>query len=136
MNIAFLCYPYHRGGVTRRMADLAIKIRRQGSTCWFIAPQPRSPFVNGRGRPTMVDLSRPHHRASAQLAYYHIAPTANIWIALSELLGALLFSFGFSALLGAINAKWRYVQHAVPFMLQVGLFITPVIYQNSFVPAR
>jgi len=56
MNIAFLCYPYHRGGVTRWMADLAIEIRRQGGTCWFIAPQPRSSFINGHGRPTMFDL--------------------------------------------------------------------------------
>lgn len=56
MNIAFLCYPYHRGGVTRWMADMAIETRRRGGASWFIAPQPRSPFVNGRGRPTMVDL--------------------------------------------------------------------------------
>lgn len=56
MNLAFLCYPYHRGGVTRWMADLAIEVARQGGTSWFVAPQPVSPFVNGRGRPAMVDL--------------------------------------------------------------------------------
>jgi glycosyltransferase involved in cell wall biosynthesis len=56
MNVAFLCYPYHRGGVTRWMADMAIETRRQGGKAWFVAPEPRSPFVNGRGRPTMVEL--------------------------------------------------------------------------------
>lgn len=56
MNLAFLCYPYHRGGVTRWMADLAIEVVRRGGKSWFVTPQPRSPFVNGRGRPTMVDL--------------------------------------------------------------------------------
>ena len=56
MNFAFLCYPYHRGGVTRWMADLAIEIQRGGGTSWFVAPQPGAPFVNGRGRPTMLDL--------------------------------------------------------------------------------
>lgn len=56
MNLAFLCYPYHRGGVTRWMADLAAEVRRQGATSWFVAPRPRAPFVNGRGRPPMVDI--------------------------------------------------------------------------------
>ena len=70
------------------------------------------------------------------LSVYHIAPTARLWLALPVLLGVLLFSFGFAALLAAINARWRDVQHTIPFMLQIGLFATPVIYQNSFVPAR
>jgi len=70
------------------------------------------------------------------LSVYHIAPTVRLWLALPALAGVLLFSFGFAALLAAINARWRDVQHIVPFMLQVGLFVTPVIYANSFVPAR
>jgi len=70
------------------------------------------------------------------LSVYHIAPTARLWLAFPVLLGVLLFSFGFAALLAAINARWRDVQHTIPFMLQIGLFATPVIYQNSFVPAR
>ena len=70
------------------------------------------------------------------LSVYHIAPTAKLWLAVPALAGVLLFSFGFAALLAAINARWRDVQHIVPFMLQVGLFVTPVIYANSFVPAR
>lgn len=56
VNIAFLCYPYHRGGVTRWMAEMAIETRRQGGASWFVTPRPRSPFVNGRGRPTMAEL--------------------------------------------------------------------------------
>ena len=70
------------------------------------------------------------------LSVYHIAPTVRLWLALPVLAGVILFSFGFAALLAAINARWRDVQHTIPFMLQIGLFATPVIYQNSFVPAR
>ena len=70
------------------------------------------------------------------LCVYHISPSARLLLALPALTGILLFSFGFAALLAAINARWRDVQHIVPFMLQVGLFVTPVIYNNSFVPAR
>ena len=70
------------------------------------------------------------------LCVYHISPSARLLLALPALTGILLFSFGFAALLAAINARWRDVQHIVPFMLQVGLFVTPVIYNNSFVPVR
>ena len=33
-------------------------------------------------------------------------------------------------------ARWRDVQHTIPFILQVGLFVTPVIYRNTFVPEK
>lgn len=35
---------------------MAVEVRRQGDAAWFIAPQPRVPFISGRGRPTMMDL--------------------------------------------------------------------------------
>ncbi len=48
----------------------------------------------------------------------------------------LLLSYGLAALLSAINARWRDVQHTVPFLLQIGLFVTPVVYRASFIPER
>jgi lipopolysaccharide transport system permease protein len=59
-----------------------------------------------------------------------------LWLALPALAGVLLFSFGFASLLAALNARWRDVQHTLPFMLQIGMFVTPVVYQNTLVPAR
>jgi glycosyltransferase involved in cell wall biosynthesis len=56
-GLAFVCHPYHRGGVTRWMLDAAAEWRRHGPA-WFVAPEPRRPFVSAGGRPTMADLVR------------------------------------------------------------------------------
>ncbi|HZP45742.1 MAG TPA: ABC transporter permease [Candidatus Binataceae bacterium] len=36
----------------------------------------------------------------------------------------------------ALNVKYRDVRYALPFLLQVWMFVTPIIYPISFVPAR
>jgi glycosyltransferase involved in cell wall biosynthesis len=38
------------------MVDVAVAWQRQYTACWFVAPRPRARFVNGAGRPTMVEL--------------------------------------------------------------------------------
>lgn len=55
-RLAFLCSPYHRGGIERWMVDFASEWSRQHRECWFVVPRPRAPFVNGVGRPTVSDM--------------------------------------------------------------------------------
>jgi glycosyltransferase involved in cell wall biosynthesis len=55
-KIAFLCHPYHRGGVTRWMADAAIGYAKKGYETYFITPDPVVEFYSGKGRETMVQL--------------------------------------------------------------------------------
>ena len=38
--------------------------------------------------------------------------------------------------LSALNVRYRDVRHAVPFLVQFWLFVTPVAYASSLVPAR
>ena len=59
-SIAFVCHPYHRGGVTRWMADAAIAAAAAGCTVYFVAPEPASPFFSAGGRETMLSLLQPH----------------------------------------------------------------------------
>ena len=56
VSLGFVCNPYHRGGVTRWMADMAAEWGRTHGTAWFVTARPRRPFVNAGGRPTMIDL--------------------------------------------------------------------------------
>ena len=42
---------------------------------------------------------------------------------------------GVSLLLAALNVRYRDVKYVVPFIVQMGMFVTPVIYPMSFVPA-
>lgn len=49
---------------------------------------------------------------------------------------ALLAVLSVSVLLSALNVAYRDVRHAVPFVLQLWLFATPVVYPVSLVPDR
>jgi lipopolysaccharide transport system permease protein len=46
----------------------------------------------------------------------------------------LLTALGFGFWLAALNVRYRDVNVAIPFLLQVGLFVTPIIYPFSIVP--
>ncbi len=55
-RIAFLCHPYHRGGVTRWMADAAREASSIGYETYFITVEPRSRFNSAGTRETMIEL--------------------------------------------------------------------------------
>ena len=68
--------------------------------------------------------------------YYGIVPTvAALWLPVFTLI-ALVTSMGFGIGLSALNAKYRDVGYAVPFVISVLFFLTPVMYpaNSSFVP--
>lgn len=70
------------------------------------------------------------------MVYYKIAPGTAL--ALWPLAVALmvLASLGASMLLAATNVRYRDVKYVIPFVVQLGMFITPVIYPPGFLPPR
>ena len=46
----------------------------------------------------------------------------------------VLLAFGASAFLAALNVKYRDIKYAIPFGIQLLLFITPIIYPSSVLP--
>ncbi len=55
-SIAFFCHPYHRGGVTRWMADAALAYDEKGYKVYFVVPEPAVVFYSGKNRETMIQL--------------------------------------------------------------------------------
>ena len=55
-SIAFLCHPYHRGGVTRWMADAAAAFANKGWQVHFVTVEPTVVFFSGAGRETLLQL--------------------------------------------------------------------------------
>jgi lipopolysaccharide transport system permease protein len=47
-----------------------------------------------------------------------------------------LLAFGLSSFLAALNVKYRDVKYAIPFGIQVLLFMTPIIYPSSTFPEQ
>jgi lipopolysaccharide transport system permease protein len=52
------------------------------------------------------------------------------------ILGAVLAAAGSGLTLSALNVSFRDVKYAVPFMVQMGIFVTPVIYPARYIPER
>src|SRR5712664_1400368 len=66
--------------------------------------------------------------------YGELRLTASLlWLPLLALL-ALLTAFGVGLWLSALNVQYRDVQHAVPFLIQIWMFATPIVYPSSLLP--
>lgn len=49
---------------------------------------------------------------------------------------ALALAMGVSIWLAALNVRYRDFMHAMPFLIQVWMYASPVVYSNTVVPAR
>lgn len=64
--------------------------------------------------------------------YYHFTPHIESIFVIPIVLGiSFMASVGLGLVLAAINVKYRDVRHALPFFIQILLFLTPVIYPAS-----
>jgi lipopolysaccharide transport system permease protein len=70
------------------------------------------------------------------MASYGIAFTPAIWTLPLLILLVLMAAIGVATWLSALNAQFRDVQYAIPFLTQVWLLATPVAYSTDLVPER
>jgi lipopolysaccharide transport system permease protein len=70
------------------------------------------------------------------MVYYKVHPGWTLLLWPLAVLCMMTVSVGVSMLLAGLNVRYRDVKYVIPFMIQLGLFITPVIYPASFLPAR
>lgn len=52
------------------------------------------------------------------------------------ILGITLAASGFGCALSALNVRFRDVKYVVPFLIQMGLFVSAVIYPVSYIPVQ
>lgn len=70
------------------------------------------------------------------MAYYRVQPGWSLLLAPVFVAALVLFTLGVSLILAALNVRFRDVKYMVPFMVQLGLFVTPVIYPVTIIPDR
>jgi lipopolysaccharide transport system permease protein len=70
------------------------------------------------------------------MMYYRIKPGWSLVFAPVFIGGMVLLSFSVSMFLAALNVRYRDVKYALPFIIQMWLFITPIIYPANYLPAR
>ena len=70
------------------------------------------------------------------MAWYHFIPDIRMLL-LPFFLGlAFLASFGAGLWLSALNVQYRDFRHVVPFLVQFGLYISPVGFSSAIVPEK
>lgn len=68
--------------------------------------------------------------------YYGVALTLNMLVLPLFVLMMALLALGVGLLSAAVTVKYRDLRHALPFIIQLWMFASPVIYPTSIVPDR
>jgi lipopolysaccharide transport system permease protein len=82
----------------------------------------------------LVDFSIAFVILLGMMIYYGYVPTVNIlWLPVF-ILFAIVTGLGVGLWLSALNVQYRDFQYTVPFIIQLWLFASPVVYPSSLLP--
>ncbi|MBN2106035.1 MAG: ABC transporter permease [Deltaproteobacteria bacterium] len=70
------------------------------------------------------------------MAYYRFMPTLNIFLLPVFLLMAFAASLGLGLYITSLNVKYRDFRYVIPFVVQFGLYISPVGFSSSIIPEQ
>jgi lipopolysaccharide transport system permease protein len=68
------------------------------------------------------------------LVYYNFPVTWNYLLLLPIVALSTLLALGMGIWLSALNVKYRDIRYALPFLIQVWMFLSPILYPASLVP--
>lgn len=68
------------------------------------------------------------------MLYFGMRPAASSILLLPLSIVTAFLALGVGMWLAALNVRYRDVQHATPFLMQIWMFATPVVYPGSLVP--
>jgi len=68
--------------------------------------------------------------------FYRYLPPVEIFLMPFFWIMAVIASFGPGLWLAALNVKYRDFKHIIPFIVQFGLFISPIGFSSSVIPAK
>jgi len=70
------------------------------------------------------------------MIYYQFLPSVNILLLPLFLLLAFFTSFGIGLYITALNVKYRDFRYIIPFIVQFGLYVSPVGFSSSIIPEQ
>lgn len=68
------------------------------------------------------------------MAFYGVMPSFKLLAIIPLILLASLLALAIGLWLGPVNVRFRDIKHTVPFMLQIGMYASPIVYPLSQVP--
>ena len=70
------------------------------------------------------------------MAYYQFTPSWGLLLWPLLMAPLIMLALGVGMFMAALNAKYRDIKYALPFIINLWLFITPIIYPTSMLPAK
>jgi len=128
---ALLPWNYFAGALTRSSQSLVGSAHLITKVYFPRLIIPISGVVSG-----LVDFAIAFLVLIGLMVYYGVTPTLAVLLLPAFLLLAVLTALGFGLWLGALNVRFRDVNYLVPFLVQVWMYITPVIYGSTLIPER
>ena len=83
-----------------------------------------------------VDLAVSFGMLVVLMAWYHVVPTFAMLLLPLYVALAVVSAFAVTLWTSALTVRYRDARYVLPFLVQTWLFITPVAYPTSMVPAR
>ncbi|MFC1943169.1 ABC transporter permease [Chloroflexota bacterium] len=84
----------------------------------------------------LVDFAIAFTILIGMMFFYGYAPTVRVLWLPAFIILALMTASGVGLWLSAINAKYRDVRYVIPFLIQLWLFASPVVYSSSLLPEK
>lgn len=84
----------------------------------------------------LLDLAIASIVLAGMMVYYQYVPGVTLLLWLVLIVPLMLFTIGVSLIFAALNVKYRDIKHILPFAIQLGLFLTPIIYPMSQIPEK
>ncbi|MBZ5857985.1 ABC transporter permease [Flavihumibacter profundi] len=85
---------------------------------------------------SMVDFAISFLILIAMFIWYRYLPSINIIFLPLFILVAFIAAFGIGLYITALNVKYRDFRYIIPFIVQFGLYITPVGFSSSIIPGK
>jgi lipopolysaccharide transport system permease protein len=84
----------------------------------------------------LVDFALASVLLAGMMVYYQVGITRNIVMLPLLVLLTVLLALGVGMWMSALNVKYRDIRYALPFVIQLWMFGSPIIYPATIVPQR
>jgi lipopolysaccharide transport system permease protein len=84
----------------------------------------------------LVDFAVASAILLVMMLYYGIWPSLSIVMLVPLVVLLSITSLAAGLWLSALNVKYRDVRYAVPFLIQIGMYLTPIVYPISVIPVK
>jgi lipopolysaccharide transport system permease protein len=85
---------------------------------------------------SLVDFAISFGLLICMMAFYRFVPDIKIFLLPVFILLAFLAAFGSGLFITALNVKYRDFRYIIPFIVQIGLYLTPVGFSSSVIPEK